>query len=158
MFLLTGAVFAGCGTSVVGPGIGLNGTPMSEEAAKELGEQMAEEILGGVDIEYAEEGTNETVSWPEQIPSDVPVFKYGKLDSSMAAPNESEEGSVAIQLREVPQDAYDKYEQDLEAAGWTITTDPEWTDTQLNAEKGTVTISIDKNPMGEGTAFFYYMP
>ena len=157
--LMAGVIFAGCGISGVGPSIAPSVNPLSDEAAKELGEKMAEDMLGGIDIEYAEEGTGEVIAWPKQIPSDVPVFKYGKLDASIANPNgEGSKDMAMIQISGISADGYAKYEQDLKAAGWTITTNSEYADSQMSAEKGTTTVSIDKNPMGDGTAFFYYMP
>jgi len=158
-------LFAGCGG---GSPLGAVGAPpvtespvkdtVSDNIAKEMGEQMAEEMIGeGVDIEYAEEGSGEVVAWPSQMPSDVPEFVYGKIDATMAAPNDDGNNTIMLQLREVEEGAYDKYEQDLIGAGWVITTDTSvWTDGHITAEKEGRTIDVDVNPMGENTAFLYY--
>jgi hypothetical protein len=154
------AIFlAGCGSPInpVGDVSNLPGNnPVSEKAAEALGEQIAEEMMGGVDMEFAEEGSGEVVAWPENMPSDVPVFEYGIIDVSMVSPTGEGEDSVVVSLIEVEQGAYDKYEQDLESSGWTITTDPAWTDEHISAEKGSRTIDVDVDPMGENTAFLYY--
>ena len=130
----------------------------SESAAEELGEQMAEEMMGGVDIEFAEEGSGEVAPWPAQMPSDVPVFEYGKIDATEASPAGEPGAFVALQFREVEEGGYAKYEQDLISAGWTIVTDSAWDDEHISAEKGeSRSIDVDVDPMGEGTAFLYYV-
>lgn len=139
------------------PGASSTGNPVSDSVAKEMGEQMAEEMLGGVDIEFAEEGSGESVAWPSDMPSDVPVFKYGKIDATMATPDDETGNSIVMQFREVEDGAYDKYEQDLIGAGWTIITDSAWEDEHITAEKGDRDIDVDVDPMGENTAFLYYM-
>lgn len=147
-----------CGASTVVQNVPVtpSGDSLSDKAAKEIGENLAEEMLGGIDIEYAEEGSGETVAWPTKIPGDVPVFKYGKIDATLAAPGGGE-GDVAIQFREVEEGAYDKYEQDLKNAGWEIVTDSAWEDEHISATKGDVSIDVDVDPMGENTAFLYYL-
>jgi len=129
---------------------------LNESAAEEMGEQMAEEMMGGVDIEFAEEGSGEVVPWPAQMPSDVPVFEYGKIDATEASPAGEAGAFVALQFREVEEGGYAKYEQDLISAGWTIVTDSAWTDEHISAGKGDRSIDVDVDPMGEGTAFLYY--
>lgn len=131
---------------------------VSDNAAEELGEQMAEEMMGGVDIEFAEEGSSEVVPWPGAMPSDVPVFEYGRIDATQVSPADQEGVSVVVSFIEVEEGAYDKYEQDLEGAGWTIVTDEAWAGIEhVSAEKDGRTVDVDADPMGEGTAFLYYM-
>lgn len=129
----------------------------SDKMAKEAGKQLAENMLGGVKIDFSEEGSGDVVPWPEEIPSDVPVFKYAVIDASIAPPAEAETSrSVAIQFREVEPGAYAKYEQDLKDAGWEITTDASWTDRHISATKGDSEVEVDVNPVGEKTAFLYW--
>jgi len=152
-FLVSGIVFSGCG---LGGEVGTlpGGNPVSNEIAKETGEKLAEEIMGGVDVEYSEEGSGDVVAWPKQMPSDVPVFKYGIIDATMANPEDAG-GGVIVSFREVEKGAYSKYEQDLKADGWTITTDSGWTDQHISAEKGDFTIEVDVDYLGENTAALY---
>lgn len=134
-----------------------NTESFSDKAAKEAGEKLAEEMLGGIDIEFSEEGSGDVVAWPKEIPSDVPVFKYAVIEATMAPPAEATESiSVGIQFREVEQGAYAKYEQDLKDAGWNITTDSSWTDGHVSAAKGTAEVDVDVNPVGENTAILYW--
>jgi len=158
--VLVAVVLTGCGflapKSDV-PGV-TGGNSLSDKVGKELGEQMAEEMLGGIDVEFAEEGSGDVVAWPKQIPSDVPEFKYGKIDASMATPGGEADYSVMMQFREVEKEAYAKYEQDLVGAGWTITTDSDWSGQHISAEKDGAMVDIDKDPVGENTAFLYYFP
>lgn len=154
------AIFlAGC--SVGGSGVpvaGVTGTnPVSEGIAKEAGKQLAKQMMGGTDVDFAEEGSGDVVAWPKKIPSDVPVFKYGLIDVTMASPSDEKGNSVVIQFREVAKDAYSKYRQDLQNAGWEIITDPNWTVEHISAKKNGVTIEMDADPVGENTAFLYYM-
>lgn len=155
LFFVFTVFWTGCGNSSVS---NLSeGNSLSESAAKEAGEQIAEEMLGGIDIEFAEEGSGEVVAWPDEMPSDVPVFEYGKIDATEASPTDAEGASVVVSFIEVEKGAYNEYEQDLENAGWTIVTDSSWTDEHISAEKDGRTIDVDVDPMGENTAFLYYM-
>ncbi|MFA4891703.1 MAG: hypothetical protein WC604_05160 [Candidatus Gracilibacteria bacterium] len=162
-FLMTGC--GGGGSPIPGlpgvPGESSANDSASDNAAEELGEQMAEEMMGGVDIEFAEEGSGEVVPWPEKMPSDVPVFGYGRIDATQVSPAGEEGISVVVSFIDVEDGAYDKYKQDLESAGWTIIDDLVWGDVgfeYITAEKGEGrTVDMDVDPMGEGTAFLYYM-
>jgi len=152
---VSGIVLSGCGVGGGEVSTLPGGNPVSNEIAKETGEKLAEEMMGGnVDLEYAEEGSGDVVAWPEQMPSDVPVFKYAEIEASMVSPSESG-GAIVVGLKNVEKGAYDKYEQDLKAAGWEITTDPGWTIEHITAEKGNFTIDIDAEYLGNNTAAFY---
>ena len=60
-------------------------------------------------------GSN-TVQWPSQMPTDVPVFTYGTITGS----SNDILGSIQAAYENVTPDAFDKYQSDLKSAGWTI--------------------------------------
>ncbi|MGA2112968.1 MAG: hypothetical protein ABSG98_12620 [Anaerolineales bacterium] len=60
---------------------------------------------------------NGTISWPSEMPADVPQFSYGTITAS----SNNVMGHIQATFRNVPADAYDKYQSDLKNAGWTIT-------------------------------------
>lgn len=154
LFFVFMILVTGCGG---GSGLPVS-NPISEEIAKETGEKLAEEMLGGIDIEYSEEGSGDVVSWPKQMPADVPVFKYAVIDATMAAPSgDASDNSVVVSFRDVEEGAYEKYRQDLKGAGWEITTSSAYTDDHITAEKGAMTIDVDVDYMGENTAALYFM-
>lgn len=128
---------------------------LSENAAKEAGKKLAENMMGGTKIDFAEEGSGDVVAWPKTMSSEVPVFKYGKIDATMAAPSGVSDGSLVVSFREVEKGAYEKYRQDLKTAGWEITTDPSWTVEHISAKKGNMTIDIDADYNGANTAALY---
>lgn len=149
-----GVVLAGCSQNsgnITSPVTG----SLSENAAKEAGKKLAENIMGGTKIDFAEEGSGDVVAWPKEMSSEVPVFKYAKIDATMSAPSGVSDGSIVVGFREVEKGAYDKYRQDLKNAGWEITTDSSWTVEHISAKKGNMTIDIDADYLGDNTAALY---
>jgi len=54
--------------------------------------------------------------WPSQMPPDVPKFTYGTITGS----SNNVMGSIQATFTNVTPDAFDKYQNDLKNAGWTI--------------------------------------
>jgi hypothetical protein len=69
-----------------------------------------------------------TDQWPSQIPPDVPRFTYGKIffaGSKTVVATEQATGErpgqgIIMMFNSVPLDAFEKYQNDLKNAGWTI--------------------------------------
>ncbi len=75
-------------------------------------------------------------SWPSDMPSEVPEFKYGS-----AQENVSGMGSWIVDFDEVDEDALEKYEADLEDAGWSASV-MSVTNTLNGKFEGKYTISV----------------
>ncbi len=56
------------------------------------------------------------IQWPSQMPPDVPKFNYGTITGS----SNNVMGSIQAAFANVTPDAFDKYQNDLKNAGWTI--------------------------------------
>ena len=89
------------------------GDKINEEIAEGLTEKYLEGISGGnADIEI-EEG-----KWPKDMPSDVPEFKKGKIDSSSAVPV-SGTTQMSVLITDVSEKDFTAYTADLVKAGFT---------------------------------------
>lgn len=60
-----------------------------------------------------------SAQWPSKMPSDVPKFTYGTITASS---NDVYGGNVQATFADVTSDAFEKYQNDLKKAGWTIST------------------------------------
>ena len=98
--------------------------------AEETAESIFEGATGGeVDIDssgenvsFSSEDGSFSVSgdktWPTDMPSSVPEFKYGTVEAS--SKSSSDDGSGwTVSLVKVKAGAYDSYKQDLVGASWT---------------------------------------
>ena len=121
LLLLSLSLFAGCG----GGG--------DEKAAEKVAETIMEKAGGGkadVDIEDGKisvkgEGfsmeASETDEWPKDMPGSVPEFTYGKLTAVTDIKSPDHEGrKIDVHFQEIESGAFEKYQKDLEKAGWRI--------------------------------------
>ena len=120
--------------------------------------ELAEDLIernSDIDIEISQEGES-GVAWPKGISSDIPEFKYGKLEISFDGSNTLDTGTL-IQIINVEEDAFEKYAKDLRNKGWevedNVLTEYGIEGVRLEATKNDYTIYLDKDPMGENTAF-----
>ena len=58
----------------------------------------------------------ENFQWPAKMPADVPKFTFGTITGA----SDNIMGNVQAAYKNVPADAFDKYQSDLKGAGWTI--------------------------------------
>ncbi len=133
-----------------------------KRTAEKTSEKMIEKSLGedaAVDIDdekvtiKTEEGTftaDATVSsWPDQIPSDVPEFKEGKIISVSTQEMDDSKNWVVI-YEDVPQTALKNYQEELKKKGFKITyTTIVAQGGHLAAEKGELAVML---MAGEGNA------
>ncbi|MGD0153745.1 MAG: hypothetical protein ABSC17_08310 [Thermacetogeniaceae bacterium] len=78
---------------------------------------------GGVTVK-TDQGTYQagsTYEWPSTMPSDVPKFSYGKITSVIQSNTATGKG-ISVGIENAAPDAFDKYKNDLQNAGWTIET------------------------------------
>lgn len=68
-------------------------------------------------IASVENAASSSAQWPSKMPTDVPQFTYGTITGS----NNDVMGSIQATYKNVPADAFKKYQADLKAAGWNIT-------------------------------------
>lgn len=158
-FVSTLTLFSGCGffgnvTSRVTDQI----NPLSDFASEKAGDELAEKLIegdSGIDVEISSEG-EAGVAWPKNIPSEVPEFKYGKLEVTFDGSKTVDTGTL-IQITNVEKDAFQKYAKDLRANGWEVKDNvlKEYgiEGIRLEATKINLILTLDKDPMGENTAF-----
>ncbi len=138
-------------------GCGLIGRVTSRVAEKS-GNDLAEKLIGGdsgVDVKIKGDGEADVV-WPKGISADIPEFKYGKLDATFDGSKTADSGTI-IQITNVEKDAFEKYAKDLRAKKWdvkdNVLKDYGIEGVRLEATKGDLTVILDKDPIGENTAF-----
>ncbi|MFA4891041.1 MAG: hypothetical protein WC604_01655 [Candidatus Gracilibacteria bacterium] len=138
-------LFAACGESE--PVVPVSQPTTDESADEAIDEDSAIEIEVGQD-EVKSEG------WSSAIPSDVPVFKYGKIDASAGG---QELGSgFMVQITDAEEGAVDKYLDDLISAGFTIDTPiSEGSSPREMATKGNLIVAVDRDPVGENTVWVW---
>ncbi|HEX3010455.1 MAG TPA: hypothetical protein VHQ70_00270 [Syntrophomonadaceae bacterium] len=105
---------------------------MAEKASEKAAENAIEKASGGnakVDLDNkgnveikTDEGTLKAGSneWPKQLPSDVPRFKDGKITSVVENSANEEGKGIFIGIENAGLDAADKYKNELQNAGWSI--------------------------------------
>lgn len=92
-----------------------------------------------------------TYQWPSAMPSDVPQFSYGKI-TSVIQDNSSSNQGVEVGFNNVTPDAFDKYKNDLQNAGWTVDNTTQTTDGFLvGATKGKRTVLASFSSDGNNT-------
>ncbi|MDP2642945.1 MAG: hypothetical protein Q8P62_03835 [Candidatus Peregrinibacteria bacterium] len=140
-----------------GCGFGGSASKVSDVASEETGNELAEKLIegnSGIDIEISQEG-EAGVAWPAGISLEVPEFKYGKLEVTFDG--SKTEANTLIQIKNVEADAFSKYAKDLRAKGWqvedNVLKDYGLEGVRLEATKGDLTLYLDKDPVGENTAF-----
>jgi len=153
LILLSGCGFSGGVTSRISE----KAAPITDLSAEKSGTDLAEKLIegdSGVDVEINKEGES-GVAWPKSISSDVPEFKYGKLEVTFDGSKTADNGTL-IQITNVEKDAFEKYAKDLRAKKWdvkdNVLKDYGIQGVRLEAIKGDLTITLDKDPMGENTA------
>ncbi len=129
-----------------------------KDATEKLGETMSERMLeratgGEADVDI--DGQNVSVKtkdgnvqmtstdqWPSDMFAAVPPFPYGKVERVTSGVEEGMK-KFNVWLRDVPDDASDRYHAELKAAGWEsqITMMGEQGG-MLNAQKGTLAVQF----------------
>jgi hypothetical protein len=114
-----------------------------EKTAEEMAKNAIEKATGGkanVDIkggsvkvktEGGEVSWGEAAAWPEDLPSDVPKFTYGKVTGVVRATS-ADGKHWTLALAEVEAEGMSQYIETLKTAGWSIVMDAR------SAEGGTV--------------------
>lgn len=162
--LLTLLVVAVFSLSILITGCG----KVAEKASEKATEKAIESASGGnaqVDVDKDKMtvktkdgsmqvgGTNE---WPSKIPSDVPKFSYGKIDS-VAETNTGDGQSVIVSFEGVAMPDLEKYKSDIESAGWKVTMTTKSDDGYwMSAEKDKNAIALtfaNKSDSGYSGAF-----
>ena len=106
-------------------------TSSCQNAAEKTTEKLLEKSAGeDVDVDFKKDKlvietkdgkftTEETTTWPKDMPNDVPKFEYGKLIH--VSTQEFPEGkSWTVMYEEVPENALEKYKSDLQSDGYEI--------------------------------------
>lgn len=71
--------------------------------------------------------------WPGKMPPDVPKFTFGTITGA----SDNIMGNVQAAYKNVPADAFDKYQSELKSAGWTISNAQQTPDGfEIDAVKG----------------------
>lgn len=126
----------------------------SKKSANDIAEKVIEDN-NGVDVTINGEGES-GVGWPKSISSDVPEFKYGKLKVTFDG-SKTEDTGTLIQIVDTEKDAFGKYAKDLRSNGWdvkdNVLKDYGVPGVRLEAKRGDLTVSLDKDPIGDNTAF-----
>jgi hypothetical protein len=118
MLVVSVAVFAGCGKKASDEKTAEN--MMEKTLEKATGEKTDVNIEGGnVTIKTGDSSVEmkETSEWPADMFSDVPRFNYGVVERVSSG----QEGGMTkfnVYLRDVADDAMEKYGADIKAAGW----------------------------------------
>ena len=135
---------------------------MAEKAAEKMIEKSIEKSSGeDVDIDLenqkvvieSEEGRVEInateKSWPKEIPSDIPEFKYGKI--SGVSTTKTDEGTIwTLVFSEISKDAIDKYDKELKSKGFkTQTVTMSGLGGTISGEKDNMAVAV---MMSEGNA------
>ncbi|MFH1279344.1 MAG: hypothetical protein ABIK65_13300 [Candidatus Eisenbacteria bacterium] len=132
------------------------GKDAGERAAEKVAEKMIARAAGGdadVDIEKGKismkgDGfsmeSEETDSWPDEIPGDVPRFSYGKIERVTRTENE-EEGvrSYHLHFKDVDGNAGTRYRAELDEMGWETTmVDMGAEGGMVNGQKGEAVVMV----------------
>jgi hypothetical protein len=112
--------------------------------------------LSDLDVDIAISEGDKGVVWPEGLSSDIPEFLYGKIDATFDGTKTGTTTSL-IKITNVSKDAFSKYAKDLRNNGWEVTDNilKEYNleGVRLEAINSEFKISLDKDPVGENTAF-----
>jgi len=140
------AAFAGCGKKQSSEKVAEN--MMEKTLEKATGEKTSVSIEGGnVSVKSGDSSTEmkETSEWPSDMFSDVPRFTYGTVERVTSG----QDGGMQkfnVFLRDVSDDAIDKYGADMKAAGWeaqsTMQSDEGG---MVSAQKGSVALQVIYN-------------
>jgi hypothetical protein len=140
------AVFAGCGKKQASEKTAEN--MMERTLERATGEKTDVSVNGG-NVTITTPGGSvemkETSEWPPDMFSDVPRFTYGTVERVSSG----QEGGMTkfnVYLRDVSDDAVDKYGADMKAAGWeaqsTMQSDEGG---MVSAQKGNVALQVIYN-------------
>jgi hypothetical protein len=138
--------FVGCGKKESGEKVAEN--MMERTLEKATGEKTEVDVEGGdVSIKTGDSSVEmkETSEWPADMFSDVPRFAYGTVERVSSG----QEGGMTkfnIYVRDVADDAMDKYGADMKAAGWQSQSVMESDEGgMLSAEKGNIALQVIYN-------------
>jgi hypothetical protein len=118
--VLVAAILAPAGCSTKDAGQKLSEKMTERMLEKATGEKSKVDINGGdVSIKTGDASVQmvATKEWPADMFGDVPRFNYGKVERVTTA-NEGGMKKFNVYLRDVPDDASDKYMAELKAGGW----------------------------------------
>lgn len=107
----------------------------------------------GISYSADEEGQ----SWPDDIPGDFPEFKYGKIISNTKITDEDYTSWTLI-LDNIDDNATEKYKDDLESNGWTITMTQNVEEVErISASKGEsdITLTLNTDDKTGGISLYY---
>lgn len=131
--------------------------PVTDETVDESADdEVVDETIDDDNPPEIEVGQDEVKSggWSSAIPSDVPVFKYGKIDVS--AGGQALGSGFMVQITDVEEGGVDEYLDDLISAGFTIDTPiSEGSSPREMATKGNLTVAVDRDPVGANTAWVW---
>ncbi len=132
-----------------------------EKTAEEMAKNAIEKATGGkavVDIkggsfkvktEGGEMSWGEAAVWPEDLPSDVPKFTYGKITGVVRASG-ADGKHWTLALAEVEADGLGKYIETLKTAGWSIVMDARSVEGgTVVAEKGKFNLTFGYSESGK---------
>jgi hypothetical protein len=110
--IVSAFLVAGCGRSVTS-----TGSPVPQPQSQP---QSQSQFQSQVQALLQKQGSGQAnPQWPSAMPSYVPVFTYGTIYGS--SNNVNGAGAIQAVFVNVDQGAFNKYQQDLKNAGWTIT-------------------------------------
>ncbi len=110
--------------------LGVAGWAISRYVGQKIGENVAEGLIGAatggkVDVDSSgeqvsiktDEGSLNVGSktWPKDMPSVVPEFKYGSLTGTLSV---TDPASWSVTYENADADTYEKYQKDLQRAGF----------------------------------------
>ena len=136
-----------------------------EKAAEEMAEGLIEKATGGkVDIDISSGGMKvttkegeitwgETAEWPNDIPSDVPRFTYGKVTGLVRA-HEASAKNWSLVLGDVEEGGLAKYSETLKGNGWEILASFQSADGEtVTAQKGNMSLTLGYNKSQKAGSF-----
>ncbi len=136
-----------------------------EQAAEEMAEGLIEKATGGkADIDISSGGMKvttkegeitwgETAEWPNDIPSDVPRFTYGKVTGLVRAHDASAKNWNLV-LGDVEEGGLAKYVETLKGKGWEILASFQSADGEtMTAQKGDMSLTMGYNKTQKAGSF-----
>lgn len=114
LLIVSAFLVAGCGGGATG-----TGSPASQPQSQSQSQSQSQ-LQSQVQKLLQNQGSGQSnPQWPSAMPSYVPVFTYGTIYGS--SNNVNGAGAIQAVFDNVDQGAFNKYQNDLKNAGWTIT-------------------------------------
>jgi len=147
-------------------GLSVGGYFASKYVFNKAGEGLVEKVIesgtgGKVDIDTnnkditvkTDEGTfnaGESVSWPSDMPSDVPKFSYGKI--TMATKISTDPKGWSIIISDVQPSNFTDYQNKLKAAGWTEVGSTQFGVSLIQMEKNNLDLNLTYEESSKGAS------